>query len=127
MKYLLDSTIVIKLTMAQSEPLRRRAEQCDEGEMVTSVIVVAEVLYGSANEKPPPIEQLEAFLGEVAVLDFDLAAARAYAGLPFKRASYDRLIAAHALSRDLIVVTDNVKHFADVPGLTVENWTESGC
>lgn len=123
MKYLLDSTTVIKLTMAQSEPLRLRAAQCDEGDMVTSAIVVAEVLYGSANEKPPPVEQLEAFLGEVAVLDFDLAAARAYAGLSFKRASYDRLIAAHALSRDLIVVTDNVKHFADVPGLTVENWT----
>jgi tRNA(fMet)-specific endonuclease VapC len=109
--------------MAQSEPLRRRAEQCEEGDMVTSAVVMAEVLYGSANEKPPPIEQLEAFLDEVAVLDFDLAAARAYAGLPFKCASYDRLIAAHAVSRGLIVVTDNGKHFADVPGLKVENWT----
>ena len=43
--------------------------------------------------------------------------------LPFKRGSYDRLIAAHALSLGLTVVTGNTKHFADVPGLKVENWT----
>ena len=59
----------------------------------------------------------------VPVLPFDEAAARAYATLPFKRASYDRLIAAHALSHGLILVTHNEKHFADVPGLVVENWT----
>ncbi len=123
MKYLLDSTTIIKLTMAQSEPLGRRAEQCLEGELVTSAIAVAEVMYGSINLKPPPMDQLSDFLDEVEVLDFDIAAARTYASLPFRRASYDRLIAAHALSQKLIVVTDNEKHFADVPGLKVENWT----
>jgi len=122
-KYLLDSTTVIKLTMAHSEPLRRRAAACAEDDMVTSVIAIAEVLYGSINKKPPPIKQLEAFLGEVPALDFDIAAARAYANLPFRRASYDRLIAAHALSLGLTVITDNERHFADVPGLRVENWT----
>lgn len=91
--------------------------------MVTSAVAIAEVLYGSANQKPPPLVQLEDFISLVRVLDFDLAAARAYASLPFKRASYDRLIAAHALSLGLTVVTSNVKHFADVPGLVVENWT----
>ena len=43
--------------------------------------------------------------------------------LPFRRGSYDRLIAAHALSHGLIIVTDNERHFADIPGLNVENWT----
>ncbi len=57
------------------------------------------------------------------MLDFDFEAAQTYVNLPFKRASYDRLIAAHALARDLIVVTDNERDFADVPGLKVENWT----
>jgi tRNA(fMet)-specific endonuclease VapC len=122
-KYLLDSSIIIKLTMGLSKPLRERVSQCCEDDMVTSAVAVAEVLYGSVNEKPPAIDQLEAFLGEVPVLDFDLAAARAYAQLPFRRASYDRLIAAHAISLGLTVVTDNEKHFADVPGLKVENWT----
>jgi tRNA(fMet)-specific endonuclease VapC len=124
-KYLLDSSTIIKLTMGQSEALRERASQCSEDDMVTSAIAVAEVLYGSINEKPPPVDQLEAFLGEVPVLDFDLAAARAYAQLPFRRASYDRLIAAHAISLGLTVVTDNEKHFADVSGLMVENWIAS--
>ena len=91
--------------------------------MVTSSVAIAEVLYGSVNERPPPLIQLEAFFNWVKVLDFDMAAARAYAALPFRRASYDRLIAAHALSLGLVVVTDNTKHFADVPGLKVENWT----
>ena len=114
---------IIKLTMGQGEALRQRALQCEQGDLATSTVAIAEVLYGSSNEKPPPMNQLEAFMDEVAVLDFDLAAARAYARLPFKRASYDRLIAAHALSMGLTVVTDNVKDFADVPGLKVENWT----
>ena len=124
MKYLLDSSIIIKLTTGQGERLRQRAAECLADEMVTSAVAIAEVLYGSANEKPPPLAQLEAFISVVKVLDFDLVAARAYATLPFKRASYDRLIAAHALSLGLTVVTSNVEHFADVPGLVVENWAE---
>lgn len=123
MKYLLDSNIIIKLVMNSSEALVARAGACDEGDIVTSAIAVAEVVYGSEREKPPASEQLQAFLEEVSVLAFDQAAALAYARLPFKRRGYDRLIAAHALSTGLTVVTDNVKHFADVAGLQVENWT----
>lgn len=123
MKYLLDSNTIIALTMNRIEGVVRRAAECDEGDMVTSAIAFAEVAFGSHRGDPPAVEQLQAFVEEVAVLDFDYKAALAYATLPFKRASYDRLIAAHALSHDLIVVTDNEKHFADVPGLKVENWT----
>jgi tRNA(fMet)-specific endonuclease VapC len=123
-KYLLDTNIIIKLTMAQSEALRIRAAECLDGDMVTSSIAIAEVLYGSVNDKPPTLDQLEGFLEVVPVLDFDMAAASAYATLPFERASYDRLIAAHALSLNLTVITDNMKHFRQVPGLKVENWTQ---
>jgi len=122
-KYLLDSNVIIALVMNDDESIVRRAAECDEGDMVTSAIAYAEVAYGSTRGQPPAFEQLQAFVEEVPILDFDFKAALAYATLPFKRASYDRLIAAHALSHDLIVVTDNEKHFADVPGLRVENWT----
>ena len=123
MKYLLDSNIIVYLTMNSNERVVRRAADCDEGDLVTSAVAYAEVAYGSLNEQPPAIEQLQAFVQEVPVLDFDYKAALTYATLPFKRGSFDRLIAAHALSHDLTVVTHNVKHFADVPGLKVENWT----
>lgn len=123
MKYLLDSNIIVYLTMNSNERVVRRAADCDEGDLVTSAVAYAEVAYGSLNEQPPAVEQLQAFVQEVPVLDFDYKAALAYATLPFKRSSFDRLIAAHALSHDLTVVTHNVKHFADVPGLKVENWT----
>ena len=123
MKYLLDSNIIIRMTMASGNRLRARIAECDEGDLVTSAIALAEVAYGSGQGKPPPLEQLQAFLEEVPVLEFDLRAALVYAELPVRRASFDRLIAAHALSQQLVVVTDNVAHFADVPGLAVENWT----
>lgn len=123
MKYLLDSNIVIRVILGLGESLRSRVALCEEDDMVTSAIVYAEVAYGSLNGHPPVFEKLRSFVEEVPVLDFDYKAAHAYATLPFKRASYDRLIAAHALSQGLTVVTDNVADFDDIPGLAVENWT----
>jgi tRNA(fMet)-specific endonuclease VapC len=124
-KYLLDSNTIIALVMNSDEGIVRRAAECDEDDMVTSAVAYAEVAYGSVRERPPAFDQLQAFVEEVPVLAFDFKAAVAYASLPFKRASYDRLIAAHALSHGLIVVTRNVSHFADVPGLQVENWARA--
>lgn len=124
MKYLLDSNIIIRTILGVGEPLRQHVAACDEDDIVTSSIAYAEVAYGSVQGRPPMFDKLQAFIEEVPVLDFDYKAARAYATLPFKRASYDRLIAAHALSHGLTVVTDNVADFTDVPGLKVENWTE---
>ena len=123
MKYLLDTNVVVALTVDENQGVMRRAAECDVGDMVTSSIVLAEVAFGTEPGDPPPMDLLRAFVEEVPVLDFDYKAALAYAQLPFKRASFDRLIAAHALSHGLIVVTGNEKDFADVPGLVVENWT----
>lgn len=123
MKYLLDTNIIIALTDAGNRNVVFRAAECDEGDMVTSSIALAEVAFGTQSGAPPAIELLRAFVEEVPVLDFDYKATMVYANLPFKRSSFDRLIAAHALSHDLIVVTANEADFADVPGLRVENWT----
>ena len=123
MKYLLDTNIIVALTVSEDENVILRAAQCDAGDMVTSSIALAEVAFGTEQGQPPTMEALRAFVEEVHVLDFDYKAALAYAQLPFKRASFDRLIAAHALSHGLIIVTRNEKDFADVPGLKVENWT----
>lgn len=124
MKYLLDSNIIIAAIAASNPKLHDSLSLCDEGDLVTSSIAYAEVAHGVQHGKPPPLDILEGFLQDIPVLPFDRPAAVRYASLPFLRASYDRLIAAHALSLGLVVVTRNMRHFLDVPELRVENWTE---
>lgn len=125
MKFMLDSNVVIAVGLAVGDAIRRRMAEHDEGDFVISAITYAEVAHGSMRGKPPPALALRVFIEEVPILSFDDRAAQAYAALPFRRASYDRLIAAHALSLGLTLVTANEADFADVPGLKVENWTSS--
>lgn len=121
--YLIDSDCAVYAMTAQFEPLRMRLEQFEPGTIALSTISLAEIFLGSKLGKPPPVEVVEEFLMQIPLLAFDEAAARAYAEMPFKRARFDRLLAAHALSIGAIVVTNNESDFADVPGLKVENWT----
>ena len=71
-------------------------------------------------------QALRALYGGYQVVDFDLAAAHASTQVRLhtpKNMHYpDTLIAGHALSRDMILVTGNEAHFRDVPGLSVKNW-----
>ena len=124
MKYLFDSNIIIMTVMALNPALQRRLADCDEGDIVTSAIAYAEVAHGAVRGKPPSFEKLQAFIEEAPVLDFDVKAAQVYATLSFKRASNDRLIAAHTLSHGLTLVTDSEADFDDIPDLKVENWTK---
>jgi tRNA(fMet)-specific endonuclease VapC len=123
MKYLLDSNIIIAIALDLNAAVIRRAGECDAGDLAMSAIAFAEVVHGSERGKPPPLDRLAVMIEEIPILPFDERAGRTYATIPFKRASYDRLIAAHALALGLILVTDNEVDFADVPGLQVENWT----
>jgi tRNA(fMet)-specific endonuclease VapC len=87
------------------------------------MISYAEVIRGIPSPDEVKRRATAKLFGLVPPLAFDRAAADIYAGLPFKRASYDRLIAAHALALGLTLVTANVKDFADIRGLKIENWT----
>jgi tRNA(fMet)-specific endonuclease VapC len=122
-KYLLDANSIIHLLTNEFPRLTARVAECEEGSLATSAIAFAEVALGSAAGRPPPPEALDAFASEIEMLPFDGAAARTYAGLPFKRASYDRLIAAHAIATGLTLVTSNVDDFTAIPGLDLEDWT----
>ncbi len=123
MKYLLDTNCCVYLFTGESPVLTTRVAACAAGTLGVSAISFAEIALGSSNGRMPATEVLDAFVVEIPVLDFDQAAGRAYARLPFKRGRFDRLIGAHALSRDLTLVTNNEQDFADIPGLKVENWT----
>lgn len=122
MRYLLDSNIIIAASLALHAPLRARLAACDEGDVATSAIVYAEIMPGFIYGKPPPVEVVRALVEEIPVLPFDLAAAVAYADLPFRRGSFDQFIAAHALSLGLTLVTDNIADFESAPSLSVVNW-----
>lgn len=122
-RYLIDANSAVYAMESANHPIVSRIAECDAGAMAISVISFAEVAYGTYVGKPPAPEVLEAFIAAIPLLPFDEAAAREYARLPFKRARFDRLLAAHALSIGATVVTSNVSDFADVPGLMVENWT----
>lgn len=122
MRYLLDANACI-LLLAGHEHVVARASRCDEGDLVISAIAFAEIALGSWHGKAPGLTVLDRLSERIPVLPFDELEARQYAMLPFKRGSFDRLIAAHALATNLTLVTANERDFADIPGLKVENWT----
>lgn len=122
-RYLIDADSAIYSMVDAASPVTHRIADCAPGEIGISVISFAEIGLGSQFGKPPPPELLEAFIDAIPLMPFDEAAASAYACLPFKRARFDRLLAAHALSLGVTIITNNEADFADVPGLRVENWT----
>lgn len=121
-RFLLDANIAVYAMDGAYPVLRDRMESHEPGEVAISALSFAEVAYGSWIGKPPAPEVLEAFIEAIPLVPFDEAAAREYARLPFKRARFDRLLAAHALSIGATVVTNNEADFGDVAGLVVENW-----
>jgi tRNA(fMet)-specific endonuclease VapC len=123
-RFLIDSDLAIySMGGAADSRLNQRLPDCEPGVVSISAISFAEVALGTWNGKPPKQTVLEAFIRVIPIVEFDEAAAREYAKLPFKRARFDRLLAAHALSIGAVVVTNNEADFADVPGLVTENWT----
>ena len=93
------------------------------GELALSAVTFAEIALGSHIGCAPSPVVLDAFVEAIPVLPFDEPAARHMRACRSGAASFDRLLAAHALSIGAIVITNNEADFADVPGLEVENWT----
>lgn len=122
-RFLIDSDCAIYTLSGRYPALRERLSNCEPEDVAISAISFAELVRGIEAGKPPPPELLDEFVRTIPILPFDEAAARAYARLPFKRARFDRLLAAHALSIGAVVITNNEGDFADMPDLKVENWT----
>ncbi len=129
---MLDTNVCIDVIRTRSRVLVERIRERSVDDIAISVITVSELQHGVAKSSNPErnrVAMLE-FLVPFTVLPFDDVAARAYGeirttletrGTPI--GPMDMLIAAHALSRHLILVTNNADEFRRVPRLSVENWT----
>lgn len=99
-------------------------------ELCVSAITVAELRYGTSRRKSSRLDQLvDNFISNIAVMPFDeactkpfgqIASALTEKGTPI--GELDALIAAHAMTLGVTLVTNNLKHFKRVPGLKLANW-----
>ena len=130
MRYLLDTNIVTDLVRNPHGRVTQRIRKVGEAQVCTSIIVAAELRYGSAKKGSPRLTaQLNAVLGALEILPFDAPADMTYGvlrahleqrGKPI--GANDLLIAAQALSLGHVLVTDNAREFARIDGLICENW-----
>jgi tRNA(fMet)-specific endonuclease VapC len=118
-----------------SLPVLRRLAAVPVADVCTSVVTKCELLYGVevSPRRAQDAVALAAFLPYVEVLDLPDDAARHYAEIrvDLKRrgaliGANDLLIAAHARSLGLVLVTNNTAEFGRVKGLAIENWTLPG-
>jgi tRNA(fMet)-specific endonuclease VapC len=131
MKYLLDTNICVALIRHQPKTLIKQLTSYKPGDIGISTITIAELVHGA--QKSSRTEQnmtaLDQFLLPLEVADFDQSAAVVYGHirtyLENKGAligSMDMLIAAHTLSLDVALVTNNTREFKRVPNLKIEDW-----
>jgi tRNA(fMet)-specific endonuclease VapC len=129
---MLDTDISSFIMNRSSANAMRRLEATAVGDVCVSAITRSELMYGV---EVSPLRQkderaLEIFLRHIGVLDYpsdaalDYARIRAALKLSGKMiGANDLLIAAHARCLGLTLVTNNMREFKRVQGLTVENWT----
>lgn len=129
-RYLLDTNIISDLVRQPQGRAAKRIAEIGDRQILTSVIVAAELRYGCRKAGSARLSAtVEALLSEIETIPFDEAASRTYADLRTALEARgkpiggnDMLIAAQALALGCIVVTANLDEFAHVDGLEVENW-----
>jgi tRNA(fMet)-specific endonuclease VapC len=130
-RYMLDTNICIYLMQIQPEQVAKRFAQCYVGDVVMSAITYAELEYGVAVSAQRARERrnLVALVEDIEVVPFEAAAARAYGPIreatrERKKDHLDKLIAAHAVALDVVLVTNNERDFVNYPGIKIENWLD---
>ena len=134
MNYLIDTNICIYIMNQRPREIIDKCRQFQPDDIAVSAITVSELHHGVAKSSSPSKNQtrLDEFLLPFEILPYDAEVAKAY-GTTRSRLEklgkligpLDFLIAAHALSRDLILVTNNEKEFARIQNLRVENWLQT--
>lgn len=133
MKYMLDTNICIYVIKKMPPSVIQRFMEHDVRDICVSSITFAEMMHGVEKSQAKERNRIAymLFMSAMTVLDFDAAAAQEYGkiradletnGTPI--GPMDMLIAAHAKSLGLTLVTNNTREFIRVTGLELENWAE---
>jgi tRNA(fMet)-specific endonuclease VapC len=127
---MLDTNLCIRVLRDRPQGLRERFN-AEADTLCISTVTLAELLYG-AEKSQRPVETrhaVEHFAERLEVLPFDQAAAAHYADIRTELecggqviGAYDMMIAGHARSRGLMVITGNLREFSRVDGLRCEDW-----
>ena len=128
--YMLDTNIVSDLVRNPQGPVMRHIVRVGSEAVCVSIITAAELRYGCARKGSAKLlASIEAILGSIQVLAFDIPADAAYGGIRAELEAAgkpigpnDLLIAGHASSVGAVLITANTGGFSRVRGLQVENW-----
>jgi tRNA(fMet)-specific endonuclease VapC len=132
-RYLLDTNICIYIAKRKPDRVLARLRQLRPGDIGMSVVTYLELVYGAwkSDQVETNLDRLEQLRNLIPVQSLDADVGRYYGrvraelekkGVPI--GAYDLMIAAHALSLGLTVVTNDVREFARVDGLRLDNWAK---
>jgi len=133
MKYLIDTNICIYIMNKKPQGVIEKLKSLNIGEVGISSITVSELFYGAYRSKQIQrnLQRLNEFLVPFEIIPYDENAAQVYGEIRSQlekegniTGPLDLLIAACALSRDLILVTNNEREFRRIKSLNVENWAK---
>ncbi len=133
MEFILDTNICIYIIKRKPSRVIERFKQAEISQIGISSITLSELLYGVAKSSKPSQNQiaLTQFVAPLEILPYGNEAAQYYGDLRAQLekqgtpiGSLDMLIAAHALSIDCNLVTNNEKEFIRIPNLKIENWSK---
>jgi len=133
LKYMLDTNIIIYTIKNRPAQIRKLFNQ-HSNQICISSITLGELIFGAEHSQQVErnLTDIEAMVARLAVLPFDNKAAYHFGQLRadlYKKdlpiGPYDMMIAGHARTAGLILITNNLKEFIRVPGLICENWVET--
>ena len=133
MKYLIDTNICIYIMNKRPIAVIHKFKQFDVDEICVSTITVSELQYGVSRSRDHRLnkQRVEEFLSPFEISAYDEFAANIYGDIRHQLEKtgepigpLDLLIAAHALSGNFVLVTNNEKEFKRVKNLKIENWAK---
>ncbi len=133
MNYLIDTNICIYIMNQRPPEVIQKFKATELGQIGVSAITVSELYYGVAKSQHQKqnTKRVEEFLAPFEILSYNEDASKYYGIIRSQLEAQgevigplDMLIAAHALSENLVLVTNNEKEFQRIPSLKIENWAK---